>query len=122
MSLVAIGFDGTLARCEGWNGDRTTPGDPLRGARRFVQRLRENGYTPYILTARTDFDVVKSWLEEHGFPPMEVTNVKLPAVAYIDDLGHRFDGDYERAFRAVVDSQPWWWWATKYSETLGVAI
>ena len=45
-----------------------------------------------MLTARDpgNHPKVKQWLMANGFPPMEVTNVKIPAFMYIDDRAIRF--------------------------------
>ena len=106
---VAVDFDGTLAR---YDGDYTKePGEPLPGARAFISVLQVVGYSVYILTAR-DTEKVRGWLTGHDFPQVPVSNVKYPAVAYIDDRAVRFLGDFDLAL-AELDESPWWRWDTR---------
>ena len=37
-----------------------------------------------------------------------VTGYKVPAVAYLDDRGINFDGDYEKALAELKDFKPYW--------------
>ena len=102
---VCIDFDGVLAQYDGWRGETHT-GLPIPGARDFVRRLVDEGFHVVIHTTRPA-DVVRNWLVEHGFPMVDVSAVKPPALVYIDDRGHRFDGDWESAYQAIY-KRPWW--------------
>jgi hypothetical protein len=92
--IVSIDFDGVLSKYDGWKGAEIL-GDPFPGAKEFVLRLTETGYTPVVFTARKAARV-KRWLVEFGFPDIEVTDRKYPSVAYIDDRCIRFDGDFSK--------------------------
>lgn len=92
--IVSIDFDGVLSKYDGWKGEDIL-GDPFPGAKEFVLRLIETGYTPVVFTTRNAIRV-KPWLSEFGFPDIEVTDRKYPSVAYIDDRNIRFDGDFVR--------------------------
>ncbi|NTV55281.1 MAG: hypothetical protein HGA16_02160 [Candidatus Moranbacteria bacterium] len=92
--IVSIDFDGVLSKYDGWKGEDIL-GDPFPGAKEFVLRLIETGYTPVVFTTRKAVRV-KPWLSEFGFPDIEVTDRKYPSLAYIDDRCIRFDGDFSR--------------------------
>lgn len=53
-------------------------------------RLLKKSYQIFIFT--THPDIARSWLERHApdLLDLEITNIKHPATAYIDDLGIRF--------------------------------
>ena len=64
-------------------------------------------YEVVILTAR-DTEKVKEWLKENNIVVDEVTNVKPPAVCYVDDRAVRFDGDFNRTLHDVRHFYTFW--------------
>lgn len=64
-------------------------GPPISGALEAIQELARD-FRVVVLTAETELDHIRRWLDHFGFPPMLVTNVKVPAIAYIDDRGIHF--------------------------------
>jgi hypothetical protein len=52
------------------------------------------GFRVFIFTARKPFEDVRNWLLKNSEDPriqqLEITDKKLPAIAYIDDRGIRF--------------------------------
>lgn len=56
------------------------------------------GYEVVVCSARAGNEggkeAIEASLARLGFPPMVVSNVKLPAALYIDDRGFRFTGDF----------------------------
>lgn len=102
---IAIDFDGVIHKySKGWN-DGMLEG-PMDGAIESLKKLMDGGYSVYILTTR-DPQAVQNWLGMHGdglgsviLPPgtnfhtsktlVGISNIKLPAIAYIDDRGIRF--------------------------------
>jgi hypothetical protein len=104
---VAVDFDGVIHRySRGWH-DGTIYDEPMPGALDALRTLM-NDYAVVIHTTR-DARQVGPWLQERGFIvtldralPYElvfwdrmgellVADRKLPAVAYIDDRGIRFE-------------------------------
>lgn len=104
MATVAVDFDGVIhAYSKGWH-DGTIYDDPMPGALNGLRALMER-YAVFVHTSR-DRIKVANWLYRRGFAicvadaPLTfwnergvllVTNRKLPAVAYIDDRGVRFE-------------------------------
>lgn len=103
---VALDFDGTIAEYEGWRGDWHV-GDPIPGAKEFVERLVGKGFNVVVYTARTHLSPIRNWLRAWGFPNLAVKR-KMVAAVYVDDRAHRFDkkapGAYETAYAAVLSA------------------
>ena len=93
---VAIDVDGVLAQYDGWKGPDVI-GDPIPGARGFLEELNKRGFRIVIHTTRTrDFEgtdhkarcaAVKKWLVKHNLPHHVLhTQIGKPiACAYVDD-------------------------------------
>lgn len=96
MKTVAIDLDGTLARYDGWKGIEHI-GEPLLGARKLCQAIRDAGYRICVFTTRFNTEgtrditrakqVVVDWLTLHQIPYDDLWDQvgKPMAVAYIDD-------------------------------------
>jgi trehalose-6-phosphatase len=92
-------FDGTLAGYEhGWQGPPAEA--PTKGARSAMQALKAKGYTIVVFSCRASdpggVQDIERWLVQQGMARYvsEVTDVKPKAVAYIDDRGVPFSGDW----------------------------
>lgn len=81
---IGVDLDGTLARYDGWKGVDHI-GEPVPAMMARVRKWLEQGKTVKIFTARvavhpTDRDAIikpiYAWMEKHGLPRLEVTNVK----------------------------------------------
>lgn len=103
---VVIDFHGTVARFEhGWRGyDHAETPEP--GALSLVRELLDAGYRVVVVSAGADCPAgvagIRRWLAMWGFPPLEVTDRKVPAIAYIDDRAVVYRGDFGPAGRAEV--------------------
>ncbi len=64
-------------------------GGLIEGAKEKIELLQKSGFEVIVFTAREDTVTVKEWLYKNGLE-LEVTNIKLPALAYIDDRAIRF--------------------------------
>jgi hypothetical protein len=97
---VGVDFDGVLVPRSGPNSKGPVRASPLPGALESVRMLLDEHVAVFILTARDPVLPVCDWLEDHGMKcayrgglpeywarrgTLLVTNVKLPAAAYIDD-------------------------------------
>lgn len=105
MATIAIDFDGTIH--DNYNpkpGMRM--GLPLPGAVRAVRDLKAAGHTIVIFTVRGDSLHVKDWLRYYNVPYDQVTNMKLPCDAYIDDRAIGFRGDWEQSMRDLIELMP----------------
>jgi hypothetical protein len=109
VSTVGVDFDGVIHKySRGW-GDGSVYDEPVDGAFTALHALMVS-YSVFIHTSRDPLQVM-AWIEAHsnikclsegdgtgsgykfwgGQGVLLVTNRKLPAVAYIDDRGIRFE-------------------------------
>jgi len=91
MQTVAIDFDGVIhAYTKGWCGGEIYD-EPVPGAREAIAKLRARGYIVIVHTAYSrPPQVVMDWLRQQAIVVDAVSNIKPPAIAYIDDRGIRF--------------------------------
>lgn len=75
-------------------------GKPREGAKETIENLIRSGYEVEVLTAfpQEDWKLITRWLEAHEFPVMLVSNIKKPALAYIDNRAVRFTNWADIAF------------------------
>lgn len=103
---IVLDLDGVLAKYDGWKGDDHI-GEPVAGAKLFTECLKDRGYKIVVCTARDYLGPVRQWLIANGISFDDVTNVKVPAILYIDDRAHRFNGNWIDAARGITGS-PYW--------------
>ena len=106
MQTVCVDFDGTIHQYNGCKGAEMFEG-PIDGAKDFLWDLSRR-FKVVIFTTRRAV-LVREWLIKWGMSEFvaDVTDVKPPAVAYVDDRAVRFEGDFGVALREV-GRQPWW--------------
>jgi adenylylsulfate kinase len=108
---VALDFDGVLAQYDGWRGEDHL-GQPMPGMRDLVAALERRGCAVVVFTTRPA-DRIHGWLRDHGFPALEVTNVKeRRMVVFLDDRAVRFEpplvADPEAAAEMLATFRPYW--------------
>jgi len=104
--FLCVDFDGVLNNYKGYDEDYL--GTPREGAAEFLQTLSQK-YTVIILSSRRYSKIIK-WLQEYELLDYvgNVTSIKYPAVAYIDDRGIQFNGDYDKILQELEDFTPYW--------------
>jgi hypothetical protein len=73
----------------------------------FVLELRRRGFDVVVLSTREP-ESLKAWYHDNGVPVDDVTNIKVPAVAYIDDRGITFKGSFLEVLSQLETFEPWW--------------
>lgn len=87
---VAVDLDATLCFYETFKGPFKI-GDPLDGAKEFLQALRDEGYRIVIFSCRPKSETlrkaVESHLNKHGlvFDKVFIDGYKPSAIAFVDD-------------------------------------
>jgi len=105
---ICVDLDGVLNTFDRWQSPEYF--HPIRpGAREFLIRLRQHGYRVVVFTVRWH-EWVRRWLEENGLGEYvdEVTDRKPPAEVYLDDRAVCFQGDFDEAYRQIVNFRPYW--------------
>lgn len=103
---ICVDFDGVLNNYDHY--DENDLSTPRQGAKEFLETLSKN-HKVVILTAR-NFAKVLNWLQEYDLSKYvyDVTNIKPPAMAYIDDRAIPFNGDYEGTLAKLEYFEPYW--------------
>jgi predicted phosphatase len=99
---IALDLDGTIASHVDFK--KLVPiGEPIDGSHEFVKRLQRMGEV-FIHSGRAvDREAVRTieqWLRTNGFGIAKVLG-KPRAIAYIDNRGVHFGGDYDAVLAAV---------------------
>jgi hypothetical protein len=110
---IAVDFDGVLhSYTSKWENAHTIPDPPVEGAIEWLQEMAEQ-FNVVILTTRGETELgcgaVRTWLIKHGYegPNLEVTTVKPPALAYLDDRALRFEGPGTFPTTDEIFARPW---------------
>ncbi len=76
---IGVDLDGTLAKYEAGKG-LDFIGEPVPAMVNLVQKMIKNQVRVKIFTARAcdpdQLPLIQKWLAAHGFPDLEITNVK----------------------------------------------
>jgi hypothetical protein len=117
MPTIAVDFDGTISRYEGWKGLGTF-GPPIKGCREELQKLRAAGWTIILFTTRgLDIREVQKYMFDNNIPydlvncntldaPLNVSDKKVLANVYLDDRAITFDGEWEGMAEKVKNFTP----------------
>ena len=103
--VLCVDFDGVLNNYNGWKGNDEL-GVPRPWAKEFLEILSKE-YVLYIFTTRDRKKVVE-WLDKYNMSYDYVTDIKVGAVAYIDDRAITFRGNYEETLKELMDFKPYW--------------
>mgnify|MGYP001587210552 CR=1 FL=1 len=106
---VCVDFNGCLDLYTGWVKDGMgTEYPPREGAAEFLEALHSK-YKVFILSSIQPMDI-QVWLDKNGMGQWvdDVTKIKPPAIAYIDDRGITFKGDFGDVLRQLEDFKPHW--------------
>lgn len=107
MSLtVCVDLDGVLNTYDGWKGEEHFAA-VRPGAIAFVNALLDR-YDVVVLTTRPR-EATRLWLQQQGFPSsLKVTDVKPPALVYLDDRAMTFDGSFDGLVGRIVAFKAHW--------------
>lgn len=113
---VCIDIDGTICRHEDWQGEHHF-GELIPGAREYITKLKQEGWTIIIHTGRNDNKEIEKFLCSNNIPfdlintshkQKELNRSGKPlAHVYLDDRAVSFKGDWEKAFHEINSFRPW---------------
>lgn len=108
MKTICVDLDGVLNLYDGWKGPDDYP-DPRPGAHEFLKSLKDQGFQVVIHTTR-DEAAVRLWLFRFRMAHCvdQVTAIKPPAIAYIDDRAICFRGDFKSTLRDLSKFRAHW--------------
>lgn len=107
MKTVCLDFDGVINDYTGWKG-KDELGNPRQGIMEFLDELTKK-YKIVVYSSRPALRIT-AWLMDHGFAKydIEVVRYKPRALAYIDDRGLKFNGDYDEMLRELEGFKTHW--------------
>lgn len=94
---IAFDFDGVIHNYHGWKGEDIIDGEPIKNIVSVLKLLATN-YRLVIISSRAinpaGKQAILDWLDKYKLSQYfeEVTPVKVPAIAYIDDRAVEFKG------------------------------
>lgn len=103
--IVCVDFDGVLNTYDGWRGEDELF-KPRLYAKAFLDLLSEEYYV-VIFTTR-NHDKVVEWLDKYDMYYDDVTDIKVGAVAYIDDRAIKFNGLFGETLNELRDFKTHW--------------
>ena len=106
---VCLDFDGVIHAYVKWTGATDIPNPPVDGISDFMRTLKERGYDIAVCSSRAStcdgrFAIIQ-WLKKYDLHKYIwcVSETKPPAVAYVDDHGVPFAGDFGAALESIED-------------------
>lgn len=118
--VVAVDFDGVIHEFTGWKGKETIefPID-VPAMNNELLRLREAGWKIIVWTARSDLNIVETFLQDYciiydtindnPWAPENLRDArKIQADVYIDDRTICFGGEWRGMADSIVNFKPWW--------------
>lgn len=105
---VCIDFDAVIAEYDGWKGPDHL-GQPAVGVRMFLRSVWQLGFRVIVFSTRNPNSIAQ-WLLDHDLAVLvsEITDKKVPAVAYIDDRGICHRGDFNETLDQLRNFRPYW--------------
>lgn len=106
---ICIDFNGVIDSYTGWNG-KVEDHPPAPNVRWFLEEIRVRFSTVIILTATRPYTKVEDWFIKYELDHLidYVTNVKVPAVCYVDDRAVLHDGDFYHTLVDIERFKPHW--------------
>jgi len=104
---VVVDFDGVCNNYEGWAGPEELF-EPRLGIEDFLEELSQ--YFRVVILSTRPAEKLQGWFEDYGLDEFVdgFVDHKPPAVAYLDDRGINFDGDYDKALERIKNFKPYW--------------
>ena len=108
---VVLDFDGVIHQyLRPSRSPMDIPNEPVAGAREAIAKLRRK-YFVAVCSTRCINPVgqraVEGWLRKHKIAVDLVTDLKVPARAYVDDRGVPFRGKWPETLRDIEGLVPW---------------
>ena len=77
--------------------------------KKFLKILSKADVDFIVFTSRESKEHILQWFRKHRLPiPLDVTNTKVKAAAYIDDRAVYFDGNFDNLIKTLADFKVYW--------------
>lgn len=115
--IVAVDFDCTLARYEGWQGYRTELLPPNEGMPELIRKLKKDGCKIIIWTCRNEPKNIERYCEAYEIPidgvnksvdDFNLGSPKVFADVYLDDRGLHYNGSSKGLYEEINKRRQEW--------------
>lgn len=109
---IVFDFDGVIHSYKsGWQGIDVIPDPPVDGIKEVIDELRNKGYEVVIVSTRSAYPTGKfamlEWLTKYDIMVDKISDIKPPALVYIDDRAITFDGNTDGLVEKICNFKPW---------------
>lgn len=109
---VVFDFDGVIhSYNSGWQGIDVISDPPVDGIKEVIAELRNKGYEVVVVSTRcskpSGILAILDWLEKYNIKVDKVSDIKPPAIVYVDDRAITFDGKTEGLVDKICNFKPW---------------
>ena len=109
---IVFDFDGVIHSYKsGWQGYDSIPDEPVLGIKEVIDSLRNLDYEVVIVSTRSAYPVGKiameKWLAKYNIVVDKISDIKPPALVYIDDRAITFDGNTDGLVEKICAFRSW---------------
>lgn len=108
---VVLDFDGVIhSYTSGWKGIDIIPDPPVKGIKEAIDKIREK-YKVVVVSARSASSIgrtaIEKYLNKYNIIVDEISDVKPPAIVYVDDRAIQFNNDADTLLERINNFKPW---------------
>jgi len=109
---IVFDFDGVIHSYKsGWQGIDNIPDEPVDGIKNVIDELRNKDYEVVIVSTRSADTkgriAMEKWLGKYNIEVDRISDVKPPAIVYIDDRAITFDGNTNGLVEKICKFKAW---------------
>ena len=107
--VLAIDFDGVIAQYDRWKGFNVM-GPPIKGARKYLNKLRQEGWILVVWTTRPFTSNLEFYLRQFDIP---FVTVNKDIKNWYDNIDHKIFANVfldDKDIRSL--NKKWSWWKT----------
>lgn len=109
---IVFDFDGVIHSYKsGWQGVNVISDEPVDGIKEVIDELRNKNYEVVIVSTRSadinGKNAMEEWLVKYNIVVDKISDIKPPALVYIDDRAITFDGNTDGLVEKICAFRSW---------------
>ena len=109
---IVFDFDGVIHSYKsGWQGYDSIPDEPVFGIKEVIDGLRNSDYEVVIVSTRSAYPAgkiaIEEWRAKYNIVVDKISDIKPPALVYIDDRAITFDGNTDGLIEKISTFRSW---------------